>query len=185
MLPDDQQSFPTGPRMINPAFGIVLTAACLMLAGAQIWAVAGHIAGNRSLAAQEPAARAIFAAVFLIAAFGIIVALLEYRNARVLLDDEALIACCWTGCKTPVALEDISSLSYIHTDDEKTDVAFHWLYLTTTGGRSVRLAGGPWPAPRTVPLLRHELIDRLDLRETETEEIRWALLFPATRTRWS
>jgi hypothetical protein len=185
MTPDDTRSFHTGPRMINPAFGIVLTVACLLLAAAQIWIVAGHISGSRSLAAHEPAARAVFAAVFITAGFGIVVAVLEQRNGRVHIDDHGLTVCRWTGCRTRLQWNSVASIGYLCTDADEAGIPFHWLSLTTRDDRSVRLAGGPWPASQRVDLLRHELVDRLNLEEQKTDITRWALIFPAQRTEWS
>lgn len=185
MLSDDVISFETGPRMINSAFGIVLTVACLLLAAAQVWIVAGHISGARSLAAHEPTARGVFAAVFILAAFGITVALLEQRNGRVHLDDDGLTVCCWTGCRTRAQWDSVVSIAYLRTDPDDSGIPFHWLSLTTRDGRSVRLAGGPWPPSQGVDLLRHELADRLDLQEQEAETTRWALIVPAQRTEWA
>ncbi len=185
MPPDDTRSFETGPRMLNPVFGIVLTVPCLLLAATQIWFVAGHISGARSLAPHEPTARGVFAAVFILAAFGIIVAMLEQRNGRVNLDDDGLTVCCWTGCQTRVQWSAVASVGHLRTDADEAGLPFHWLFLTTRDGRSVRLAGGPWPEPEGVHLLRRELVDRLGLEERETEKTRWAFLFPAQRTEWS
>jgi len=181
----ERQTFETGPRMIRPTFGVFLAVACVGLAAAQIWAVGRHYSGSHTLAAHEPAARSIFAAVFIIAAFGAVIALLEHRNGRVILTDDSITACCWTGCRTTLPLDQVASVGYLTTDTDQTDFAFHWLYLTTRDGDAVRLAGGPWAAPQSVSLLRHELKDRLELEHEGTEQMRWALLFPATRTRWA
>lgn len=185
MLKEDGRSFVTGPRMINPIFGVALALGCLALASAQILAVVRHVSGSHPLAAQEPVARGLFAAVFLLAACGIVVALLEYRNARVDLDEDGITVCSWSGCRRVVSWEQVETVGFIETDETKTDVPWHRLYIMTQEGRSIRLAGGPWRTARSTGVLRRELVERLGLEETGSSDARCALFFPATKSEWS
>lgn len=185
MPAENLRQFETGPRAMNPTLGIVLAMTCFVLAAAQTWTVARHYLGARHLDAREPPARILFGAVFLLAAAGVTAALLERRDGRVTLDDEGIAtrSCC--RAERHVRWDEIEEVVFSQHDEKATDIPFHWLHVITGAGRQVRLAGGPWQQPRPVQMLRHEIIDRLDLKERETEPIRWALLFKGTRHRWA
>ncbi|MBD3291330.1 MAG: hypothetical protein GF393_00280 [Armatimonadia bacterium] len=182
---DDPRQFDTGPRMIDPRFGMGLALACMALAATQAWTVARHYLGAGHLDAQEPAARILFGVVFLLGAVGVTVALLEQRNATVTLDDDGIVvrSCC--SRQRRVRWDEIEEVVFTRHDDEATDVPFHWLHVIAEDGSKVRLAGGPWQQTRAVQMLRHEVIDRLDLKEQATESTRWALLFKGMRNRWA
>jgi F0F1-type ATP synthase membrane subunit c/vacuolar-type H+-ATPase subunit K len=171
--------------MISPAMGILVALACLTFAGFQIHLIFSHYFGGDPLPAQEPYARMLFAAVFLLAAFGVTIALLEYINGEVALDDQKITVCCWLGCKREIRWDEVASVIALRPADSDPDFPFHWLAVATEDGRRLRLSGGPWSQPRSVEMLRHEIIDRLDLQPRTTESARWALIFAATRNQWS
>ncbi|MFW5869230.1 MAG: hypothetical protein ACOCX2_15500 [Armatimonadota bacterium] len=181
----DGRSFRTGPQMVNPGFGLVLALGCLVLAATQAWPVIEHVTGGRVLAAYEPAARAVFAVVLLLAGTGIGVALLEQRNARVEIRDDTITIANWRASRLTLQCDQIEELALIRPAQEDTDLPFHWLFVRAADGRGIRLAGGPWPEPRPVEMLRHELVDRLDLTEDEPQRADWALIFAARRRTWS
>jgi len=177
--------FATGPRMIAPAGGIALAAACIALAATQAWPVIGHLTGARALAPYEPALRGVFGAIFLLAGLGVVIALLEGRNAAVDLDEEGLTVSSWTGATRRVGWDEIEALGLLLPASEGTDLPFHRLSLTTAGGRSLRLSGGPWQQTDEVERLRREIIRRAGLVERGGEDAHWAFIFAARRREWS
>lgn len=181
----DGQSFRTGPQMTSFGFGLALALMCFVLAAVQAWPVMQHYIGARDLAAHEPTARVVFVVVLLLAGLGISIALLEQRNARVELAEGVVHVHTWRGAEPPLAPDTIEALVLLRPVQDDTDLPFHWLFVRTADGRAIRLAGGPWPEPRPVQSLRHELADRLDLQEHEPEEASWALIFAAERRTWS
>lgn len=185
MPEETRRHFATGPRMIPPAGGVALAAACIALAATQAWPVIGHLTGARVLAPYEPALRGIFGAIFVLAGLGVIIALLEGRNAAVDLDDGGLTVRSWTGATRRVAWDEIEVLGLLLPASEGADLPFHRLSLTTVGSRSIRLAGGPWQQTDEVERLRREIIRRAGLVERRGEDAHWAFIFAARRREWS
>lgn len=184
MSTQEPRTFATGPDVLHPTLGLALVAACLLLAGAQAWAASRHYLGAGGPGSAEAAARIVFGALFLFAGAGIAIALLARRNAAVRLDEAGLTIRSWRGTRRRLQFDEVAALVRIAPDREETDFPFHSLRLLTTDGRSLRLAGGPWPAPEPVQALRRELVDRLGLEEHASERARW-LIFPAQRTEWT
>ena len=181
----EARSFDTAPRMVGAAMGAALGIGCLLLAAAQAWPVVRHYSGARQLAAFEPGARVLFGLVFLIAGLGIAVTLLEQRRARVELTSERMRLHTWWGGLREVRVADVERLVLLRPAHDETGLPFHWLYADTVHGAHVRLSGGLWPEARGCRLLRHELADRLGLREGEPADASWALILAAKRIEWS
>lgn len=184
MTKDQEQSFDTGPTMLNPIFAFALLVACGALAVSQWW-VATQRWADQGAMTGEPVARILFAAVFTAAAFGIGFALLERVNAAVILGDRAVTIRSWRGEKQAIPWEEVTSVALVTPAGDQPDLPFHWLSIDTSDGRTLRLAGGPWPETVEVRDLRRKLTARLPLRRRDATSTRWLLLLPAERVTWS
>lgn len=184
MSDDREQSFNTGPSMLNRKLAIVLLVACATLALSQWW-VAANRWSAQGTTTGEPLARMLFAAVFTAAAIGVAYALLERMNATVILSDDAVIVHSWRGKQQEVPWEEITSISLLAPAGDEPELPFHWLTARTVEGGKIRLAGGPWPESIEVRSLRRELTARLGFERQPPTARRWLLMLPAQRVTWS
>ncbi len=183
-MSEERRHFRTGPLMIQPALGIVLLVASLALAASRAWPVIAHFTDARALAANEPAARIAFAAVFVLAAAGIAIAMLERRNAAVDLDDDGLCVRSWWGARRRLAWDQIDAVILLRQAADEGDLPFHRLSVRVRSGRTVRLAGGPWPETPEVIGLRRKLLRKLKFAHEGVTPARWRLIFEARRATW-
>lgn len=185
MSGDEAQSFHTGPSMLHPWLAVVLAAGCGTLAGTQWWIATRQLPRAGFEISGEVAARALFASVFTVAAFGIVIALLERRRAAVLLSDTGITIRSWRGTERAVPWREVEAVDLIVPEGNDPELRFHWLTLRARDVEIVRLAGGPWPESVEVRRLRRAIVNRLDLLEDEPRRLRLALVLPAQRRRWS
>ena len=184
-MSDTPHNFRTGPLMIRPALGIVLIAGSLALAASQAWRVIQHFSGTRALAPNEPVARLVVVAIFVVAAAGIAIAMLERRNAAVDLDDDGLTVQRWWGGTRRLVSDEIEAIILLRPAAKEGDLPFHRLALRLVNGRTVRIAGGPWPEGPEVLRLRRKLIGRIGLAGQNAAPARWCLIFGAERVTWT
>lgn len=184
MAEEKRRRFATGPAMKSPLPALAVLAGCIAVALSQAW-VALERWREVGIEGGEAAARLFFAAVFAAAAFGIVVALLERRNGRVLLDDTGITVKSWRGRTLTVLWEDAQSIEMVLPTGDDPELPFHWISLVDNSGSRRRLAGGPWSENLQMREARRLIVRRLGLSTGSAQDFRLAKLFPATRRRWS
>ena len=125
------------------------------------------------------------AAICTAAAFGVVVALLERRNGRVLLDDSRITIRSWRGRERTVEWDEVEAIDLTVPEGDEPELPFHWLTARTPDGGRIRLAGGPWPESVELRRLRREIVTRLGSSGGSAREFRPGRLLSATRQCWS